>query len=611
MFGSGSIAQLLQQLAPKPIQYEGMLGELRKAWQRDPGRAVLWARYEWQRIPEQVVAMAAQVQGMARMQAQAFRDSQAINQSVNIQLGTLGISPGFGGYSGGYSAPIGPSPDEIMFLAVMAAIRAHHGDPPTNPAVVSRSEAVVTGQVDPMEVYHAAGGNQYGSLIQMAAGLAGQFGSILRLQGLVAAAMAVPRARLAPLLGIHEVESRPAGGSATKARDDAQEERHRVQFSRRISKVRELLDTHETKQAESLIAEALQIARASATPDDDIEGIQYATLLALRVPVNPELIRTTLAMTTELIANNRRVEDAAYALTALGTIIQGQSLTSELGSALLAGIRDALNHELPATLAIQLRLQAATSLLCQGNAADAEDWMKQAKSLVTSPGDILDISVTEADIAWARGDRDGAAETLIAALDEQPDAEPEKRALVLQKLVAVWPDGKAGFERWLGEAERGMSALSEPEQSIGKLTLLLNMIRGKNFTGARAFAARVDLAAMRARLPEHLHPMLAEVEAAVSAMETATGILEGIFAGAKGEGSVRIRSLRARLRNAARKARSAESDASSVALATEKLVAECQTHQEDLGLSNDQLQTLVRRGELIGWLDARGWLTQP
>lgn len=177
-------------------QFEGFLGELWTVWSNDVGRAVLLARWLWQKIPESVIQQAAAID----QQTQAAQSSRAIGQQVNMQLGALGISPSTTGrtFLGGIM-----DPNVAMFLKVMGMVRAYKGDPPmeTTSPKAALAEAVLRGHRDPVEVMMEAAPpaakqqlNQVVQLAQMSG-----FYSIIQLEASVLAAFALPRNRI-PLL---------------------------------------------------------------------------------------------------------------------------------------------------------------------------------------------------------------------------------------------------------------------------------------------------------------------------------------------------------------------------------------------------------------------------
>jgi len=191
--------KLLEQLGNVTNPFKGFLGELWTIWARDAGRAILLARWSWQKLPEELVQQAAAVQ----QQAQANQAASQINQQVNLQLGSMGIFPGS---AGGPFFGFAMNPDHAMFIMIMGTIRAHRGDPPTSQGMVQSAEAVLRGQIDPVDAMIAAAPalaqQQLVAAAQMLR-MAGMF-QFLRLQAVVQVAFSLPRERI-PVL-VPEVE---------------------------------------------------------------------------------------------------------------------------------------------------------------------------------------------------------------------------------------------------------------------------------------------------------------------------------------------------------------------------------------------------------------------
>jgi hypothetical protein len=121
--------EILKQLQNASNPFEGFLGELWTIWTREAARAVLLARWSWQKLAEGLVQQAAAIQ----RQVQAAQAAGQINDQVNRQLGVMGIFPGF---AGGSSFGLGINPDHAMFILFMGTIRAHNGDPPISQGMV-------------------------------------------------------------------------------------------------------------------------------------------------------------------------------------------------------------------------------------------------------------------------------------------------------------------------------------------------------------------------------------------------------------------------------------------------------------------------------------------
>lgn len=189
------LGKLLERLQNATNPFKGFLGDIWTIWKKDAGRAVLLARWSWQKLPEELIQQAAAVQ----QQAQAAQAASQINQQVNLQLGAMGIFPGSGG---GPSFRFAMNPDHAMFIHYMGMIRAHKGDPPTSPGMVQLAESVIRGQMDPVDAMIAASPpfvqQQLAAAAQMLK-MTGMF-QFLRLQAVVQVAMSLPRERISVFL---------------------------------------------------------------------------------------------------------------------------------------------------------------------------------------------------------------------------------------------------------------------------------------------------------------------------------------------------------------------------------------------------------------------------
>jgi len=180
--------------------FQGYLETLWEVWKTDVARATLMARQFWQQIPEAVVQQGAAVQA----QANAANAAARINQQVSLGLGKLGIPAGPGIGAG---IPFSPTmnPEQLLFLTVMANIRAAQGDPRAPPGLDQLAAGVLLGQIDPVQALVACtpGLNQQQLLYSLqAAQLMGmpQVSQVLRVMAVVQAAIALPHDQIASFL---------------------------------------------------------------------------------------------------------------------------------------------------------------------------------------------------------------------------------------------------------------------------------------------------------------------------------------------------------------------------------------------------------------------------
>jgi len=190
------LSKLLQSFQAASNPFQGYLGELWTIWTVNAARAVLLARWFWQKLPAELVQQAAAIQ----QQAQAAQAQGQINQIVNMKLGALGIF--HGGAGAGTPIGFGMNSDHAMFILVMGTIRAHQGDAPSAPGMAQLAEAVLRGQMDPVDAMIATLPpllqQQMIAAVQMAK-MGGMY-QFLRLQAIVGTAFSLPRPRIPVIL---------------------------------------------------------------------------------------------------------------------------------------------------------------------------------------------------------------------------------------------------------------------------------------------------------------------------------------------------------------------------------------------------------------------------
>ena len=193
-------ATLLSELGNATGSFNGYLGELWTVWTRDVARAVLLARWSWQRLPEELIQQAAAMQ----QQAQSTGGLGDIERQVDTRLGAMGIFPG----------PRPPSvmsfgsavdPGTAMFITVMSMIRAYKGDPPIETGlsgITEFAESVLKGKMDPVKAMIDAAPSATKQQIVAAVDLMKTSGmdQFVRVQAFILVTFALPRKRIPILL---------------------------------------------------------------------------------------------------------------------------------------------------------------------------------------------------------------------------------------------------------------------------------------------------------------------------------------------------------------------------------------------------------------------------
>ncbi len=111
--------------------------KLEQLWNRDPAIAVLTARKHRHELPS-FGADVAHMQG----QQQAFNERMRMQDSVNTQLGMMGISPGPSNLG---SMPM-PDPNEFTFASAMMMVEQNTGASASH-AQQRTARALLTGQI--------------------------------------------------------------------------------------------------------------------------------------------------------------------------------------------------------------------------------------------------------------------------------------------------------------------------------------------------------------------------------------------------------------------------------------------------------------------------------
>lgn len=240
-----NLSSLLSPLGATTGQFKGYLRELWTVWSKDVGRAVLLARWFWQKIPESVLQQASLIQ----QQAQSFRPGPGIDEMVNLKLGTMGIFPASG--SSGTSCGSAVDPNVGLFIMIMGMIRTYHGDPPvspTLPGIAQIVEPVIRGERDPVEAAIAIVPPAARQQLQMAAEFYKQAGfyDVLRVQTLALIALGLPRQRIPALLPEAAASQSGVGASQPRIRSESEMkswlETHRKELSQGTLSARDVVN---------------------------------------------------------------------------------------------------------------------------------------------------------------------------------------------------------------------------------------------------------------------------------------------------------------------------------------------------------------------------------
>lgn len=482
------------------------LKDLRKRWSRELAVTILDARLNWKHIPSETVRHANNLQ-------QSLQMHQQINDSVNADLGAMGI---FGG--GGSSFGFGGNADDLMFYGTMGLVRQHCGDPPATRALAAHASAILRGELDPLQTFALAGSHipGYGNMLQMIAPMIGDMAPMLRQQAVIMAALALPRDEIYELLGIEPepepvVVLQPVRQKQIAEEPEPEEESHAEVFARILESAQGAIAEQDFGRAEEDLYSALKIAVVTPSPCDDIRAIDHMLLLAAKSSVTPDNLALCVQVLDSLNEHNSRLDDLARVALALMTMSQSHGTAKGLDPDLARIGTSLLGKSIPRKHRLPLTLATAGALHRTGDSDTAKELLRGARERYKAADDQLDVALLQADLYSDNGDREGAADLLVATLTEAQRAQPVKRMASVQKLVVLWPDDRPGMDPWLTELDQRTQELEEPLKTLVSVTTLLYLLRSGKNDLARQTADEIDLDEAEKRLPEQTRDIVAQI----------------------------------------------------------------------------------------------------
>jgi hypothetical protein len=477
-------------------QQKKFFEELKSDWREDPPLAVAYARLYWWLIPEEVIAESKRLY-------QSVNVHYDIESSVNTAMVSLGGSPSYG-------SP-GVDPETLMFLGIMGQIRYHEGDPPMPPNLANRADEILLGRLDPLEAFMLAGAHipGYGLLVRDMLPFLGDMSQLLRRIGVLFAALALPRARLPRMFDI-PYEEEPHPDAAPEITDDL--------FERAIRAAQAAFASRDYARAEKEVVSALGTAIETPSPNDDIKALETLAVLAFRSRIAPETMKLGVEAVEALNERNTRLDKLAGIAYALTTLAPAYGLGEELDPRLAKLCRSLLGKSIPRDSRFPLLLCAAGALHRTGDDANASELLDDARKRSSDPSDRLDVALLDADVHWDNGDRDGAADLLVEALEHRSEIDAAKVSTAVQKLVCLWPGGRDGLGEWLDEMMRQADALEEPQKTFYLLTASIAHWRDGRYGTSAEIAKGLDLDMAEKLVPDPLKELVRQIHASVDAM---------------------------------------------------------------------------------------------
>ncbi len=471
------------------------LVQLRALWAQNPAAAILFARLDPQCIPPDTGQYAANLQ-------RSIQSQRETEQSVNAALGAMGIfpaaSPGVG-----YGATV--NPDDLMFYGTMGLVRAHQGNPPTSDACAGCAAAILRGQRDPMDALALAGSSipGYAQYIRTIGAFLGNVSPFLRQMAFIVAALAVPLQEIPGLLNL-----------SAQDRPQSLEE----MFNRALQSAEEAFGRNDFGRAEKDLMTALQAAKQTPSPDDDILAIKHLLLLAFKSTVSVDSLSLATSVAGNLVESNRCLAEAARIVLALSVIAKSYGVVRELDEPLTRIILKLLESELPGEIALPLHLAGAEAQLRQGNTAEAEDILDNVRGRFTDVDSQLQIACMDASIHRDNADREGASDILTCALQHAASIDPARRLAAVQQLVSLWPDGKEGLAAWLDELKSLASTLQDPARSLVLVTSAGALVRDGRNEEAAHLVASVDLPRLEEMTPDPMKDVIRSIREQLGAL---------------------------------------------------------------------------------------------
>ena len=462
---------------------QAFLNEVRELWNRNFIAAILQARLNHERIPPEVGAI-------ARRMNQNFRDDQAVHDAVNAGLGAMGI---FGGGGGGFGPAV--NPEEFMFYATLALIAAHRGNPPAAPGLRALARSVVIGGADPFAVFDVANPQVpgLGGILRTFLGFAPQTVPLIRNWAMVTAALAVPAEEIPGLLGLSPQQRfQDAMKAATAA-----------------------VQANNTDELHKQIGIAFKAAADGAGSEAGLQPASIVVMMGVVGVVNVDNLRLAIAALERAAADKRDAQKISPILALALPLLPHCGLMQELGGKAVK-MANSLLKSVDGAKRFGLATPTAEALLQLGKSAEAERLVSGLRGKFKAPDERMRIAQVDADISWANGDHDGAADILVAALDDGDAAAPNLRIGALQKLLSVWPAEREGLDPWLERLQKEAGSLEEPQASITRLTAGLALFKTGRQEQGRALIEGVDLDMVEQKAPG-LRDMVRQVRESLKA----------------------------------------------------------------------------------------------
>jgi tetratricopeptide (TPR) repeat protein len=266
--------------------------------------------------------------------------------------------------------------------------------------------------------------------------------------------------------------------------------------------------------ADVALLQALQYAEVTPTLEDDLMALMQ--IAGTDHALSPVTLREAAIRAASLTRRGEISGDLAFVIALLMQRVIAAGLTEAVGPTLVEAGRVLLAGPLTGSVRLTLGVTTAQTLMRLGRVDVASRLSLGLRPYVQSANDRLQLARAEADLLYDLHERDRAAKVLTEALEIAQGADESERLLTLSSVLAAWPTGRPGLERWLDETRRTADQMNEPHRT-GALLHVLTLLRAAGrLDHARQVATSIDMSTFRAVAGPQLQPWIDEVEQLVA-----------------------------------------------------------------------------------------------
>ena len=360
------------------------------------------------------------------------------------------------------------TPEAAVFAQLLEELAAHGGDPPVGPDLL-RESVVIFNATAPSEALidlavaqGPASLASFGRMIVAARSGGAADSPFVRALARSIAAAALPRETLASVAP--PPDARPAPDPLGNARALHERLMYEAQTQRDLDPAR----------AEALVIGALEAARETPEPNDDVRALLRAMILASRTSLSDASLRRCVDAVAGLVAGGFFFAPIPALVADLTGMVSARGLAKDLGARLTDITKQLFEQpNLPLADATTLAFQLMSGLLGQGRVDEALDMLARldAKPGLDAAGR-LHVATLRAMILVQSDDRERAVAILVGTLEATPDAAPGDVLQALCDVVTSWRSRAPGVDRFAERAIALADSLGEVEGWKTRLRLV-------------------------------------------------------------------------------------------------------------------------------------------